>query len=185
LILFYNKYFLFKNNMPLYPKDWGPYGWKFIHIVALAYPSQPTNDDKENYKTFFTIIGKILPCHICSDHYCENLIKYPLSNTVLSSRENLLKWTIDMHNSVNQINNTRIYDYDTAIALIKNNFVETIEPEIIKPNIKPEIIKPNIEPEIIKPNIEPRMKKKNNILLYILIFLFIILIIIAIVYKKN
>jgi len=54
--------------MVITQKTWGPYGWKFMHMVALAYPNSPTNEDKENYKTFFTILGNVLPCQLCADH---------------------------------------------------------------------------------------------------------------------
>jgi len=175
--------------MPLYPKDWGPYGWKFMHVVALAYPSHPTDEEKEDYKTFFTIIKKVLPCHLCSEHYSENLIKYPLSDTVLSSRDNLLKWTIDMHNLVNKVNNTKIYDYDSAIELIKNNFVE---PNQVLKNQRTPVLENQMtqvnENQMTQVNENQELEKsdkKDNTTLYILFFLFIILIMIAVVYKKN
>jgi len=183
--------------MPLYPKDWGPYGWKFMHVVALAYPSSPTDEEKEDYKTFFTIIKKVLPCHLCSEHYSENLIKYPLTDTVLSSRDNLLKWTIDMHNSVNEANNTKIYDYDSAIALIKNNFVDPNQ--VLKNQRTPghvnqitpghvNQITPGHVNQITPINENQELEKsdkKDNTILYILFFLFIILVMIAVIYKKN
>jgi hypothetical protein len=188
--------------MPLYPKDWGPHGWKFIHIVALAYPSEPTNEDKENYKTFFTIIGKILPCHLCNDHYNENLINYPLNDTVLSSRDNLLKWTIDMHNSVNKSNGTKVYDYDTAIKLIKDNFNDSNKQPIKETFIDTNNQSTNNQLSSSNNQLSSTINqvsstnnqlsstnndnnKKDNTLLYILIALFIILVIIAVIYKKK
>ena len=35
--------------MGVSPKHWGREGWKFIHWVALTYPSKPTEKDKKNY----------------------------------------------------------------------------------------------------------------------------------------
>jgi hypothetical protein len=103
---------------------WGPHGWKFIHMVALAYPLNPTNEQKKNYSVFFSNIGNILPCVICSNHYNENLKKYPLNDTVLKNKTNLLNWTIDMHNEVNKMNNSKVYSYDEALKLIRNNFID-------------------------------------------------------------
>jgi len=161
--------------MPLYPEQWGPYGWKFMHMIALAYPIAPLDEDKQNYYNFFTSLGNVLPCQMCINHYKENLIKYPLTDNVLSTRDNLLKWTIDLHNEVNKSNNKYIYDYDTAIALIRNNYEDKT---IVKSSVIP-------NPIVNNPINEPVVnEKKDNKLLYILIFLFITLIIISLLYKK-
>ena len=109
--------------MSIGPEIWGPHGWKFIHYIAFAYPIEPTENDKQKYKTFFSILGSVLPCSICKEHYEENLKKYPLTDTVLKNKINLTLWTIDLHNEVNKLSNKKIYDYDTAIDLIKNNYL--------------------------------------------------------------
>ena len=36
------------------PEVWGPGAWLFLHTISLNYPTNPTYEDKENYKTFFT-----------------------------------------------------------------------------------------------------------------------------------
>jgi len=101
---------------------WGPHGWKFIHMVALGYPLHPTDEQKKNYKKFFLSIANVLPCIICSNHYSENLIKYPLTDEVLKNKTNLLHWTIDMHNEVNKMNNSKVYSYEEALKSIRNNY---------------------------------------------------------------
>jgi hypothetical protein len=100
------------------PEFWGPPAWKFLHIVALAYPDNPTQQDKENYKQFYTLIKDVLPCKLCGEHYGQNLLNHPLNDKVLSSKENLLHWTIDIHNEVNKLNNKTVYDYKEATQLI-------------------------------------------------------------------
>ena len=168
--------------MVITQKTWGPYGWKFIHMVALAYPNNPTNEDKENYKTFFTILGNILPCQLCADHYKQNLIKFPLTDYILSSRDTVLKWTIDIHNEVNKSIGKKILDYDEAITLIKNNY-ETKDETKTKDKTKDES---KIETFVQTDNqaINTKPERKDNNFLYILFFLFISLILIAVVYKK-
>jgi ATP-dependent Zn protease len=101
-------------------KCWGTPGWKFIHIVALSYPDNPSNNDKINYKNFFTNLENILPCKICANHYKENLIKHKLTDYVLSSSDELFNWTVRMHNEVNILNNKQVIDYDTARQLVTN-----------------------------------------------------------------
>ena len=105
------------------PDFWGPPAWKFIHIVALAYPVNPSQQEKNNYKQFYTIIGDIIPCHFCRDHYKEHITKNPITDEILSNRKNLLHWTIDIHNEVNKITGKNVYDYETAIQLIQQHYI--------------------------------------------------------------
>ena len=37
------------------PDIWGPYGWKFLHYLSFGYPTNPTIEQKNQYKTFFFI----------------------------------------------------------------------------------------------------------------------------------
>lgn len=97
------------------PKIWGPPTWFFLHSVTLGYPVKPTDIDKQNIKEFFESVGKILPCGKCKDNYKKHLSKLPLNETVLSSRDNLVKWLIDVHNEVNIATNKSILNYDQAI----------------------------------------------------------------------
>lgn len=108
--------------MGLGPDIWGPSGWKFIHFITLGYPKNPTSDNKNNYKSFLTMISDILPCSLCSNHYKENLIKYPLTDDILSNKIKLFNWSVDMHNEVNKINKKPIVSYDEALDLFYNKF---------------------------------------------------------------
>ena len=102
-------------------KCWGTPGWTFIHIVALSYPDNPSIEDKYNYKNFFTNIQHILPCKICGNHYKKNLNKHELTDNILSSSDELFKWTVRMHNEVNILNNKKVIDYDKARELLISN----------------------------------------------------------------
>lgn len=84
------------------PKIWGESFWKMMHYVTFAYPNNPTVDDKNNVRIFFTNIVNVLPCENCRVHYTLNLKNYPLTDEVLSSKNNLVKWLIDVHNEVNK-----------------------------------------------------------------------------------
>ncbi|BCS83192.1 putative FAD-linked sulfhydryl oxidase [Cotonvirus japonicus] len=97
------------------PKKWGKHGWKFMHYVALSYPENPTIDDKILYYDFFNNFGKVLPCGKCKNNFKDHLKKYPLTNEVLSSRNNLVKWTIDMHNIVNYYTGKKMLTYQEAL----------------------------------------------------------------------
>jgi hypothetical protein len=101
--------------MGVSPKHWGKEGWKFIHWVALTYPSKPTEDDKKNYKRFFDSLQDVLPCPICAVHFKENMLKNPIR---LNSNVELFNWTVDMHNEVNKQNLKKEFSYEEAFKEI-------------------------------------------------------------------
>ena len=45
--------------------EWGRNIWKTIHYIPLGYPSNPSIEDKINYKNFYISLGNVLPCKIC------------------------------------------------------------------------------------------------------------------------
>jgi len=94
------------------PKIWGPPGWLFMHSITLVYPKKPSPQDKETYKNFFLNMGKVLPCPACRHNFKLHLLKYPLNDTVLLSRKNLIEWLINIHNEVNHLNKKDKFTYD-------------------------------------------------------------------------
>lgn len=88
--------------MHLSPSVWGPFFWHTIHIVALGYPKNPNYTDKKSAKEFFESLAFLIPCAICREHYRSHLEKNPLT-PFLDSRTDLIKWTIDIHNQVNEM----------------------------------------------------------------------------------
>lgn len=99
------------------PDTWGPHGWKFLHFVALGYPNHPTLNDAEKYKHFFYLFGDMIPCSICANHYKKNLKEINI-DLYLLSKNDLLKWTILMHNEVNKSNGKKIYTFNEGIDMI-------------------------------------------------------------------
>jgi len=104
------------------PKNWGKFGWGFIHNVALGYPNNDISYmEKEQYRIFFTVIGDVLPCEDCRKHYKEMIKDNP---PVLVDRNSIFKWTVDIHNKVNTRLNKKIitlpeaYDIWTKSSVI-------------------------------------------------------------------
>lgn len=114
--------------MGISPKRWGRDGWRFIHYVALTYPTKPTDDDRKNYIKFFESLQDVLPCGICAAHFREHMKQYPIK---MGSNTELFNWTVDIHNVVNKQNGKKILTYDEAFdELFKDN--KEIDPNILK-----------------------------------------------------
>jgi hypothetical protein len=170
--------------MNLGPSVWGPHAWKFIHITAMAYPENPTNIDINTYRNFFTLLGDILPCPTCRINYKKKLIKFPLTDFVLASTDNLVKWTIDLHNEVNKDTGKEQYDYETSLNFLKT--IEPFEPQKIE-HFEPQKIE-HFEPQKIqeipiytketinKPKYEPKIEIESNNILWIILMITIIII---------
>lgn len=99
--------------MGVSPKHWGREGWKFIHWVALTYPHNPTEKDKNNYLSFFESLQDVLPCPICAEHFKQNMKKHPIN---LESNKQLFNWTVEMHNLVNKQNGKKTLTFDQAFS---------------------------------------------------------------------
>jgi hypothetical protein len=88
----------------MWPGFWGDKVWTSIHFIALSYPQNATEDRQK--KTYDMLNGLFtnLPCPSCSYHA---LLYLQENSPDLSTRTSFLKWTIDMHNSVNKRNGKR------------------------------------------------------------------------------
>ena len=88
--------------MKLPPTVWGPLFWHTIHIVALGYPQDPTYAQKRSAKEFYESLGFLIPCPVCREHYQKHLQKIPITPH-LDRRDDLFKWTVQLHNEVNAL----------------------------------------------------------------------------------
>ncbi len=88
-------------SLKMPPTIWGPIFWHTIHIVALGYPEKPNYSQKKAAKEFFESLRFLIPCKVCQEHYIQHLALTPIT-PFLDRRSDLLKWTIDLHNRVNE-----------------------------------------------------------------------------------
>jgi len=138
------------------PEIWGPPAWMFLHSVSLAYPKNPTEEDRINYSNFFNSLQQVLPCHKCSNNYLHHIQEDPVENN-LNNKESLVKWLINLHNKVNKLNNKNSLSYDNTIDKYKNIYSLKNNDSFNKEN--------ELYPQ----------KKNNKILLYLFIFLILML----------
>lgn len=105
------------------PKIWGKYFWYTIHYIALGFPDDATDEDKDEYKNFFVNLHQVIPCYKCSVNYIKHLHERPLEYKDLQNSRTLFKWTVDIHNIVNKNLKKRIISIEEATILFsKNNF---------------------------------------------------------------
>lgn len=90
-------------NNGLITKIWGPPLWTSLHSITFGYPIHPTPEQKEDYKTFFRLLGQVMPCKYCRESYQQFISdgNTKLIDDVMNNRESLTRWLYDVHNAVN------------------------------------------------------------------------------------
>lgn len=82
------------------PQVWGRAFWVAMHSVSFTYPDQPSREDREHIKSFLRSISHLLPCKACCAHFRNHLNTVDLKR-VASSRDELVRFLVDLHNEVN------------------------------------------------------------------------------------
>jgi hypothetical protein len=100
--------------MHIPPEVWGPFFWHTIHIAALGYPQTPTYTDKKAAKEFYESLQVLIPCPVCRDHYISHMAKLPIGPS-LDSKKDLFRWTVQLHNEVNEMLKKRKYSETEVI----------------------------------------------------------------------
>jgi phage terminase large subunit GpA-like protein len=80
----------------------GPVRWAFIDTAAWNYPIQPTQEDRKAMNKLIEFIKYYIPCPKCKENftaYCDD--RRALQNA-LNSRDDLLKWFLNLHNIKNE-----------------------------------------------------------------------------------
>lgn len=95
------------SNNGLITSIWGPPTWESFHAITFGFPIRPTDEQKQKYLSYFTLLGDVLPCIFCRRSYQQFINDSDeISNTILNintvdSRETLTKWGYRLHNAVN------------------------------------------------------------------------------------
>jgi hypothetical protein len=130
------------------PMIWGKYVWMSLHLIALGYPINPTQEDKNAYKNFFNDFHKVIPCVDCAHHYKTNLNDVPLTDTVFSSRNNIFDWTVEIHNKVNVMLGKPVITKEHAYNIFTNQIIA--QNDIISKSFKNLIFPPVISTSIAR-----------------------------------
>lgn len=93
------------NNIGLLTSIWGSNTWNSLHCVTFAYPENPTEEDKQHYKTYFEMLKYVLPCCTCRSHLTEHTkpgAKFEITISIFENRKTLTRWLYDLHNYVDK-----------------------------------------------------------------------------------
>jgi len=142
----------------MHPSIWGSQLWYIMHLISFEYPINPTEYDKRIYHDFYTSLKDVIPCEDCKKHYREHITRYPLTPH-LDSRDNLVKWVIQVHNFVN-----------TSLGKPTLSIEQVM---IIYKNLKPQSPFIKVDTELIIKQTE----QKEYYRLYVFIFLALVIII--------
>jgi len=104
------------------PTVWGNGLWIFIHTIAINYPEKPSPIDKKNVYNFFTNLENVIPCEKCKNNYSLHMKQLPLSSH-LNNKNDLFKWTVDMHNMVNSELGKPILTVEQVKNIYKNMYL--------------------------------------------------------------
>ena len=78
---------------------------------------------------FFYNLQNVLPCASCRNNYIEHIKKIPLTDNILCSKEQVVRWLVDIHNEVNKLNGKPIFTYEQLLRkynkIYNVNFVST------------------------------------------------------------
>lgn len=84
---------------------WGPPLWHVLHTISFNYPTDPTQEDKQNYKKFILCLKNVLPCGNCRKNLAKNLKKLPPKIEHFKNRETFSKYIYLLHEIVNKMLN--------------------------------------------------------------------------------
>lgn len=56
----------FKYGCPMDKDELGRSTWNLLHTMAATYPEQPSEQQKQDVKSFFNILSRTYPCDVCA-----------------------------------------------------------------------------------------------------------------------
>ena len=89
------------DRVNLSPLHWGPKTWFFLESAAIAYPINPTDNEKTSAKNLILSLKDLLPCENCRINYASYLDEN-INNLdeIVINRESFITFIVDVHNEV-------------------------------------------------------------------------------------
>ena len=106
-----------------YPPIWGPDVHAMLLIIALQFPTNPSDVQKLNMVQFLGLMFDFLPCPGCSGHAVSYLKNHPPDTR---NKDTLTQWMVSFHNSINtRLNKRDDWTVEEAkAALVRRYFTD-------------------------------------------------------------
>ena len=82
---------------------WGPALWHALHTISFNYPTNPTDNDKKNYRDFMLSLVNILPCKYCRENLVNNYKEFPLTMECMKNRNKFSRYVYKLHETINKM----------------------------------------------------------------------------------
>lgn len=129
-----------QERINLSPLHWGPKTWFFLESAAIAYPKEPTNDQKKSAKDLLLSLRDLLPCESCRLNYAAYLNENTQGNRlddIVRNRDTLLNFIVDVHNDVSVKNNKPSRSIEDVFGFYERVYsTPSVNPEYFKNNVK-------------------------------------------------
>lgn len=110
------------------PRVWGRHFWAVFHLLAYAYPEQPAAEVQQAIYQVFDAMRAVLPCSDCRQGFAEQWRKYDIRDH-LDSRESLITWIVQVHDSVNEKLGMAELDYAEYMERLTGDKVVVVQSE--------------------------------------------------------
>jgi len=82
---------------------WGPPMWHILRTISFNYPVNPTQAQKEGYRTHLLSLKYVLPCGACRRNYEKNLKAAKFSNRVFKNRHTFARFMYRLEQNVHKM----------------------------------------------------------------------------------
>lgn len=113
-------------EIELDPKIWGKHAWIYLHSCTLGYSDKPTFEEKTDMKNMLIGLRSTLPCDHCRQNYRDKHLT-KLTEDILSSKQKLIFWLIDVHNAVNRDHGKKEYSYEEALQYFHDLYIGKVK----------------------------------------------------------
>ena len=126
------------NRINLSPLHWGPKAWFFLDSIAMAYPVQPTNEEKNSAKNLILSLSDLLPCETCRINYkayLTDIVQGNYLDDVVKNRDTLFNFFMNVHNDVRTKNGSPTRSIEEIFSYYQEEYSKKHKYESVK-NIK-------------------------------------------------
>lgn len=119
-----------RTSSMLSKTEWGPHAWKYLHIVAFAYPAEPTIKDRLHAYTWIMGFSQTLPCKQCRFHFVATIaadIREKENSAIFDSGRAFARATVRWHNAVNKRIGKHNVSFSEALRMYTHDVVRVCD----------------------------------------------------------